>query len=268
MSKIPTENPLIQRHRRFAKAMAKRNKRRSSREQNSRWPVVYSDLLVLTLTLTVLSYFLFDEAAHQVAAAAPTGVIRFFRMVTDIGKSEWVLVPSGVLCLVLVFVNWQSFPPRRQAWLSSLLFDAWFIFVSVAGSGILVNFVKQIASRARPRHSEAFGTFFFDPFRFEASFASFPSGHSATIAALATALSLRFPMYRPYFIGLALLVGASRVFVGVHYLSDVIVGIAMGALFTLFVARSFAIRKIGFRFDDNLPLEAALPRRRILRGIR
>lgn len=60
---------------------------------------------------------------------------------------------------------------------------------------------------------------------------SFPSGHSAGSAALATTLSLRYPEW--YVIvpasAYALYTGFSRMHLGMHYLSDVLAGYALGA---------------------------------------
>lgn len=60
---------------------------------------------------------------------------------------------------------------------------------------------------------------------------SMPSGHATGSAALATALSLRYPEW--YVIGptvlYALYTGFARLNLGMHYLSDVLVGYAIGA---------------------------------------
>jgi membrane-associated phospholipid phosphatase len=60
---------------------------------------------------------------------------------------------------------------------------------------------------------------------------SFPSGHATTAFALATSLSLRYPrpaVYIPLHLW-ALFVAYGRVYLGVHYPSDVLVGGAIGS---------------------------------------
>ncbi|MER5642135.1 phosphatase PAP2 family protein [Kitasatospora sp. NPDC002227] len=58
---------------------------------------------------------------------------------------------------------------------------------------------------------------------------SFPSGHSASAAAFATALAIESPLLGALAAPVAAGVMASRVYVGVHYPSDVLAGAALGA---------------------------------------
>jgi undecaprenyl-diphosphatase len=59
---------------------------------------------------------------------------------------------------------------------------------------------------------------------------SFPSGHSLNAFALAIVLALAFPLLAvPVFL-VAASVAASRVVLGLHYLSDVLAGSALGAV--------------------------------------
>jgi undecaprenyl-diphosphatase len=58
---------------------------------------------------------------------------------------------------------------------------------------------------------------------------SFPSSHAAMAAAGALALSVYAPALWPLFATLAVLMAASRVYLAVHHVSDVAVGLAVGA---------------------------------------
>jgi membrane-associated phospholipid phosphatase len=269
----PTSNKtpktsIRQRRTKFSNTVSRRNQRRNHGQQPSLWPVVYTDILFAGIIAAVLSFMFFDQWAASHRLLVNSSIVEFFRMITDIGKSEWILIPSGVFCLLLVFVDWQGLARRQQVWLSGLLFDVWFLFLAVAGSGLLVLSLKQLAGRARPKHFDSLGYDFFDPLRFESSFTSLPSGHSVTIAALATVLALRFPKYISGWIILAGTIGLSRVIVGAHYPSDVIIGLTIGLLFTLFLARMFAARKTGFIIQNHGPYETIIPIRRIIRGLK
>lgn len=86
-------------------------------------------------------------------------------------------------------------------------------------SHVAVQVVKRTVSRPRPSRREGWSGFVEEPDRF-----SFPSGHSAAAMAVAFSYALAFPVFAPLLVGLALLVGASRVFLGVHYPGDVVAG--------------------------------------------
>jgi undecaprenyl-diphosphatase len=57
---------------------------------------------------------------------------------------------------------------------------------------------------------------------------SFPSGHAATSFAAATILTAFAPRLAPAWLALALAIGFSRVYVGVHYPLDIVGGAALG----------------------------------------
>jgi len=58
---------------------------------------------------------------------------------------------------------------------------------------------------------------------------SFPSGHTAGSFAAATALAAFYPDDRPLLLAFASAVGLSRVYLGHHFVSDVLAGAALGS---------------------------------------
>jgi undecaprenyl-diphosphatase len=87
----------------------------------------------------------------------------------------------------------------------------------------LVHLIKRRVKRMRPvAHTEVR---FLVP---ETRHGSFPSGHTATTFALAAVVAWHFPLWAVPLFLLAAAIGYSRVYVGVHFLSDVLAAAAIG----------------------------------------
>ncbi len=71
---------------------------------------------------------------------------------------------------------------------------------------------------------------------------SFPSGHSASAAAFATGVALEFPVAGAALAPLAAAVAYSRVHTGVHWPSDIAVGMGVGSAVALATRRWWAVR--------------------------
>ena len=117
-----------------------------------------------------------------------------------------------------------------------------FFLLTIAISGIAVQVLKHVIGRARPKLIEQWGTLSLHPFTWPNNYASFPSGHTTSAFAAATALSLMVPPLRwPMFL-CAIAIGLSRIVVGAHYPSDVLAGAALGTVVTLLLARNMVRR--------------------------
>lgn len=97
--------------------------------------------------------------------------------------------------------------------------------VLAAGTGILIFLrIKKLTGRRRPCAIEphCWATLL-PPDQF-----SFPSGHTITAFAVTVSLSHFYPELRPGLLFCAISVAASRVVLGMHFLSDVLAGAALG----------------------------------------
>ena len=94
--------------------------------------------------------------------------------------------------------------------------------VVLVASHLLVQLVKRTVSRPRPASA---GAVIAAPDRF-----SFPSGHAAAAFSVALGFASAHPLLGAPLIALAGLVGASRIFLGVHYPADVFAGQAIALL--------------------------------------
>ncbi len=83
--------------------------------------------------------------------------------------------------------------------------------------------IKATVKRRRPTEDQGISTMTLDEH-------SFPSGHAARSIGLAIVLGMLYPYLLLYLLVWAVLVGVARIALGVHYLSDVIVGWGWGGL--------------------------------------
>ena len=151
----------------------------------------------------------------------------FFNGLTNLASTSFIIVLSAVLLLFLIY--------RKRY--KDVLF-----FVFVLGGGAVIEFLlKSLVHRARP----------FDAL-VEASGYSFPSGHALKAVLFFSLLIYLFSrnfkrdLSRYVFVFacvvLILLIGFSRIYLNVHWVSDVIGGFFFGLFwffFSLFVCAGF-----------------------------
>ena len=105
-------------------------------------------------------------------------------------------------------------------------------FLIVLGiSQVIVQGLKKVLSRERPyKIIEQLNTFGID-----LSDYSFPSGHTTASFSIASTLALNIPKLSIFVFSLALIIGISRIYLGVHYPTDVAAGIILGVGTSLLV---------------------------------
>ncbi|CAN7547495.1 lipid A 1-phosphatase LpxE [Neorhizobium sp. LjRoot104] len=215
---------------------------------------------LVTINLILIAFFLLDAPVGFYAAHTPNVLLPIGKAITDFGTSGWILFAAALLFFeaLAVIRLAPGLKARFQAMLVSHV--AAYIFVAVAGSGLLVNLVKRIIGRARPVLYEQWGFHGFNPFS-GSRFESFPSGHATTVGAFLMALALLAPRYRLFFLIMSLWIGFSRVIVAAHYPSDVIAGLSFGAWFSIVMAIVFSRYGLLFRQEpDGWPvLRRAIP---------
>ena len=162
-------------------------------------------------------------------------------------------LPMGILAVVITL--------GLAVWGSRL--QAWFFGLSVGGAMGLNLLVKLLFARPRP----ALWISLKPAFHY-----SFPSGHAMGVAAVATAVGLLLWQHRGYWLAWALGllfvlgVGWSRVYLGVHYPSDVLAGWTgsvgwVAALHMLFSPEFHQLRRLWREgLHRQLPTVVSAPR--------
>lgn len=103
--------------------------------------------------------------------------------------------------------------------------------VALVVSHLIVQVIKRTVGRPRPSRHDTSRSWMEEPDRF-----SFPSGHSAAAMSVAVVYAIAFPPFAALMVTTAVLVGFSRVRLGVHYPGDVIAGQAIALVTALGVA--------------------------------
>ena len=174
--------------------------------------------------------FSWDSSVLRLAAEQRSGPLNAsFAVVTQLGSTPVMTAAAGLLMLYLAL--------RRRPR------DTLFVGVAVGGAALLNVVVKDLFRRPRPD--------LFHPLAHAGGFA-FPSGHTMSSMALAIAVIAltwhtrrRWPALAAAIV-FALLVGVSRVYLGVHYPSDVVAGWALSLALVL-VAYAVLYGRTGHR---------------------
>ncbi|MBS2969273.1 phosphatase PAP2 family protein [Metabacillus sp. KIGAM252] len=155
----------------------------------------------------------------------------YFIFFTEFGSGKTIFPLLIVLSIVLAY--------KKRA------LEAMFLFLCFIGSRLFNWLLKNGFDRERPS---------FNPLMEENTY-SFPSGHamnSAAIFAFSGYLLIRFfPRYR-FLIVTAMIffvvsISISRVYIGVHYVSDISAGICAGLIWFLVVKRLYERAILNFR---------------------
>ena len=134
---------------------------------------------------------------------------RYVAILSDLGEGlGWV--GAGVA------LAWLGGPRGRRAGLAAVI-------ASLGTTYLVQRLIKPIFRRNRPHFGRDIMVV-----GIRTTDASFPSGHAASSFAAATAVAAFYPKSAPLVFTVATGVGASRVHLGHHFPSDVVVGAGLG----------------------------------------
>jgi undecaprenyl-diphosphatase len=196
-------------------------------------------LTLVAVVMTIIAAWCFLELADEVSEGQTRRLDEWaVRSVRDRGMPSNLLRPSwlevvvrdltalgGITVLVLVIGATAGY-----LWIRRAYHSIWLVLSASLGGLLLSVLLKGVFRRPRPDFTRYTGNF---------SFTSFPSGHTMNSAVVYLTLAFLLAeiaeqkRLRAYFLAVAtsvtLLVGTSRVCLGMHYPSDVLAGWAAGA---------------------------------------
>jgi undecaprenyl-diphosphatase len=153
-------------------------------------------------------------------------------LITELGGT-WVVVVTAVVVAAVEIAR------TRTRWMVP------FLLAVMLGGTLLTEAIKALVDRARPELEPVAATL--GP--------SFPSGHTCTAAASWAAFALvagrwwgprSWPALAGAAVGIAVAVAASRVMLDVHWLTDVLAGLALGWAWFAACAIAFGGRALRF----------------------
>jgi membrane-associated phospholipid phosphatase len=209
-------------------------------------------LLLISIGAVVVVALMVLIDVTEIGLMPPRGTASVwpFRLITDFGKSAYVLWLLAALWVVAVLAapamqgNWRPRLPRAAMQLQ-------FMFFAVLVPVLSGEVIKWIVGRGRPFVGGAANAFNFAPFAGTEAYASFPSSHAITAAALAFAVATLWPRVRILAIIYASLIIVSRLVLLAHHPSDVTAGALLGVAGAMLVRTWFAARSLGFGIDPD-----------------
>jgi membrane-associated phospholipid phosphatase len=201
------------------------------------------DQIVLAVSLLLIGFLLIDPFVLERSKALAPGATTFFRTITNIGLSVWILIPAGAAIALALVLRRLHLGFRNAAGYGLIASTIGFVFVSVGGAGLIANLTKNILGRARPKLFEVSGPLDFHPFAFDPDYASFPSGHATNIFAFATVIGILWPRGRVILYTVAVWIAATRPLIGAHYFTDAAAGAILGTVVPFIVRERFAARR-------------------------
>lgn len=176
--------------------------------------------------LAILSYCFIDlSLANCIHQAIPHNLKHLATLISYFGEGILYLGIFALLFLVGKFIlNNKKF-----------IYNSGFLFLAVAIPGAVCDILKMLLGRSRPDEffdHHLFGFYFLQT---KADMWSFPSGHCTTISGVMMGLSLLFPRYWLWFFSALIIVCTSRILAEAHYLSDVMMGMYLGAIIVIWL---------------------------------
>jgi membrane-associated phospholipid phosphatase len=187
----------------------------------------------LIIGATALSFSIDNPVRNSIRSTRSNSMDRFTNIGEKFGNPKYGSWLSGIL-----YVGGHIVGDKELRLTGMMLAETIFL------NGLVTQVLKSSFGRARPFLNEGNGEIDFLEFEFEDESNSLPSGHTSTAFAIATVLSQRIDNFyaSAAFYSLASLTAFQRIYADKHWISDTILGAAIGTLVGLQVVKLHAER--------------------------
>src|SRR5258708_15035098 len=186
-------------------------------------------LAVLFFVAGLLCLRIDRSAAQYCREQLPRPLWQFALRITDLAKGlPWIIAALLSYLAVQIMMSWSG----ETAFLRRISDYSLALLASFVAASIVLHTIKIFLGRRRPRDDFEHGLYGFRYFTWELQYDSFPSGHSMTIFSVAVIASIIVPVLAPLWFGIALVLALTRAMLIAHFLSDVLIGAALGVIAT------------------------------------
>jgi len=202
---------------------------------------------ILVVFTIILSFYLDNTLIKGVSLLRNSILDSIFLIITKLG-SEIIL-----FAIVTALFLWRD---EKRRWILPL-------WITIGVSAFVSFLLKVTVQRLRPFQ---IGLVSLLPQLQEASYDiwnfSFPSNHSLLAFCVVPILSEQYPKLKKVWIAAAVLIAFSRIYLGLHFFSDVIAGGAIGYLIGMMIVKLEKETKFGKNVYENISREIKKSRRK------
>lgn len=225
----------------------------------------------LLIFLTVSFFFIFlDIAIYELTRSFKGIIFSFFRNVIDPISDVFDPFNIIILCSILLLINLNIHSilknniklktlKKKTNFSDKKILDSFTLIklicqhfiTSLALAGIICNLLKYIIGVSRPKYFFLHDYDRVNPFNFEHKVNSFPSGHTQAAFTLAILIMIYTNRYTILILIMAILMALSRIFMSMHFPSDLIFGAYLGCFVPIIVFKLYFMDKIEKIISSN-----------------
>ncbi len=225
--------------------------------------IISLNLFVLVVVVTFFIFNFLDIFIFEISRSCPKFVFDFFKYIIDPISDIFDPLHVIIICVIIILFNNNlkkllgnpsklDLMEKKSGLKFKKITDS-FNYYSIISShflwsliiaGIGCNLIKYILGVARPKYFFLEGFERLDFFNVLHKSNSFPSGHTQAAFTLAVLIMIYLKKYHFYILFLAILMGISRIFMTMHFPSDIFFGAYFGAIIPILLHQKIFYKRV------------------------